>query len=38
MNKAYLRNMENQKYFKQSAGLIPEDQRRIKEQDDRTLD
>lgn len=38
MNKAYLRNAENQKYFKQSAGLVPEDQRRIKEQDDRTLD
>ena len=38
MIKGYLRSAVNQKYFKKSAGLVPEDQRLIKKQDNRTFD
>ncbi len=38
MNKAYLRLMENKKFFKAGAGAVPEDRQRSKDEDDRTLD
>ena len=39
MNKAYLRLMENKKFFKAGAGgAIPEDRQKSKDEDDRTLD
>ena len=37
MNKAYLRLMENKKFFK-ANGAVPEDRQRSKDEDDRTLD
>ncbi len=39
MNKAYLRLMENKKFFKAGAGgAVPEDRQKSKDEDDRTLD
>ena len=38
MNKAYLRQVENRKFFKAGAGAVPEDRQRSKDQDDRTVD
>lgn len=38
MNKAYLRLVENKKFFKAGNSAIPEDRQKSKEEDDRTLD
>ena len=38
MNKAYLRLAENKKFFKAGNGAVPEDQQKLKQEDDRTLD
>lgn len=37
MNKAYLRQAENRKFFK-GNNAVPEDQLKIREEDDKTLD